>query len=90
MSAVTADEVRVTLVEFLNETHGEGAYSAADLADDCDLLLSGMIDSLGLLDLVATLQARFGEEMDFEDLDPDDMTIVGPLVKFVTEQASAK
>jgi len=27
-----------------------------DLADDCDLLLSGMIDSLGLLDLVTAIQ----------------------------------
>ncbi|MBL8554530.1 MAG: hypothetical protein JNL41_09650 [Phenylobacterium sp.] len=88
MSAVTADDVRAVLAEFLNATHGDGAYSPADLADDCDLLLSGMIDSLGMLSLVETLQQRFGEELDFEELDPEDMTVVGPLASFVVERVA--
>jgi acyl carrier protein len=58
------------------------------MPEDCDLLLSGMIDSLGLLDLVAAIQEFAGREIDFEILDPEEMTIVGPLCRFVSEQVS--
>jgi acyl carrier protein len=47
-----------------------------------------MIDSLGLLDLVAAIQEFAGREIDFEILDPEEMTIVGPLCRFVSEQVS--
>jgi acyl carrier protein len=55
-----------------------------DLPDNCDLLLSGLIDSLGLLELVMAIQERFGREIDFEALDPEHMTEVGPLCRFVS------
>lgn len=54
------------------------------LADDCDLLLSGYIDSLGLLELVAALSEFTEREIDFEALDPEKMTVVGPLSEFVS------
>jgi acyl carrier protein len=66
------------------EANGRGA--SEDLPEDCDLLLSGMIDSLGLLDLVSAIQEFAGHEIDFEILDPEEMTIVGPLCRFVSEQ----
>jgi acyl carrier protein len=47
-----------------------------------------MIDSIGLLDLVAAIQEFAGREIDFEILDPEEMTIVGSLCRFVSEQVS--
>jgi acyl carrier protein len=66
------------------EANGRG--TCEELPEDCDLLLSGMIDSIGLLDLVAAIQEFAGREIDFEILDPEEMTIVGPLCRFVSEE----
>jgi acyl carrier protein len=70
------------------ERHANGRGACEDLADDCDLLLSGMIDSIGLLNLVAAIEEFAGCEIDFEQLDPEEMTIVGPLCRFVSERVS--
>ena len=68
------------------ELSEQGREVPASLTDDCDLLLSGFVDSLGLLELMTALQDHFGREIDFGELDAEQMTIVGPLRKFVAEQ----
>ena len=65
---------------------GSGRGVCEDLPEHCDLLLSGMIDSIGLLELVAAIQEFAGRDIDFEILDPEEMTVVGPLCRFVSEQ----
>jgi acyl carrier protein len=87
MNAVTPDDVQSFLREHLAKSLREqGREIPAELPDDCDLLLSGYIDSLGLLELMTALQDHFGREIDFGELDAEQMTIVGPLRKFVAEQ----
>ena len=46
-----------------------------------------MIDSFGFLELVATIEAEYGIELDFEGMDPRRITTLGPLVQHVREQA---
>lgn len=88
MNGVDAAGVRAALVGFLNSQSRGKAIDPAALTDDYDLLLSGLIDSLGLLNLMAMLREEFGVQVDFETLDPEQMTIVGPLCGFVVEQAA--
>jgi acyl carrier protein len=91
MSVRTPSDVRAFLKDYLGrklKVNGRGACE--DLPDDCDLLLSGMIDSIGFLELVAAIQDFAGRDIDFEILDPEEMTIVGPLCRFVSEQASQR
>jgi acyl carrier protein len=91
MSAVTPSEVRLFLQDYVNRKLKEtGRGSFEDLPDDCDLLLSGIIDSLGLLELMAVLEEFSGAEIDFELLDPEEMTIVGPLCRFVSQQTTLR
>ena len=87
MSVVSPDDVRRFLIDFIQKrlaTQGEDPLN--ELSDDCDLLLSGVIDSLGLLELVTAVNEHYGREIDFEDLDPEQMTIVGPLCDFVADR----
>jgi acyl carrier protein len=87
MSAVTPDDVRLFLTGFIQKRLVAQAQDLPnELSDDCDLLLSGVIDSLGLLELVTAVNQHYGREIDFETLDPEQMTVVGPLCKFVAEQ----
>jgi acyl carrier protein len=63
------------------------AMEPADVADDFDLREAGVLDSLGFLELVTALEDELGIELDFDDIDPDLLTTVGPLVAHVADQA---
>jgi acyl carrier protein len=87
MSAVSPGDVRIFLKGFIQRRlAAQGQDPLDELPDDCDLLLSGVIDSLGLLELVTAVNDHYGREIDFEDLDPDHMTIVGPFCDFVADR----
>ncbi len=58
-------------------------------ADDLDLRGSGMIDSLGFIELVAAIEDSLEIEIDFEGIDPDQITTLGPLAHYVHAQAEA-
>jgi acyl carrier protein len=89
MRSVTPEEVRIFLLQHLDQKlEGNGQSKRESLPEDCDLLLSGIIDSIGLLELVGAIQEFVGVEIDFEALDPEQMTIVGPLCRFISEQTS--
>jgi len=90
MNELTPADVRVFLKDYLDrKLTANGRSAVQDLPENCDLLLSGMIDSIGLLEVVTALQRFAGREIDFEILDPEQMTIVGPLCRFVSEQAAS-
>ena len=54
-----------------------------------DLLLEGVIDSFGVVELVLMLEQRFGVEFDFDELEADDMTRIGPLAAYVERKLDA-
>ena len=54
-----------------------------DVGDTTDLLNSGIIDSLGVLDLVAFLQQEFVVVVDEGDFIPENFKSIECMVKFV-------
>ena len=87
MSEANSEQIRKFLQQYILEKSIAGGKSTPEeLPDDCDLLLSGMIDSLGLLDLMTAIQEHCKREIDFEALDPEQLTVVGPLCRYVSEQ----
>jgi len=91
MNEASSEQIRTFLQQYILEKSRAGGKGApGELADDCDLLLSGMIDSLGLLDLMTAIQEHCQREIDFEALDPEQLTIVGPLCRYVSEQLAAR
>lgn len=89
MNDVTPGEIRAFLAKYLAEKlSAQGRELSADLSDDSDILLLGLVDSLDLLELMAAVQEYCGREIDFGELDPEQMTVVGSLCRFVSEQAT--
>jgi len=85
MSRVSAEQVRQFILSYLStKLYSSGRTLPSDLKDDYDLVREGVIDSLGMLRLTVELEAHFGE-IDFAELDPEEMTIVGPLCRYVAE-----
>jgi acyl carrier protein len=56
------------------------------IGDDFDLLTEGVIDSMGLIELVGSLEKEYGMELDMSGMDTEQLTLLGPLSKFVSAQ----
>jgi acyl carrier protein len=77
-----ADSIKQFVIdEFLPDV------SVSELDADHDLLADGVIDSLGLLKLIAWLEDRFELSVDDTALDPDNFRTVTAIDAFV-EQAT--
>ena len=74
--------IRETLSRQLGQTQ---AASLNGLPDDCDLLLSGILDSLAFVELIAAICQFCGRDIDFDGLDPEQMSVVGPLCEYVAD-----
>jgi acyl carrier protein len=89
MTAASTKDVRMFLESYLTQKLREqGREMPVDLPDDCDLLLSGIIDSVGLLELISAVQKYCDREIDFEGLEPESMTVLGPLCRYISENMS--
>jgi len=58
------------------------------LTDDLLLLESGIIDSLGVLDVVGFLEETFGIKVEDEELTPENFGSVNCMVSFVSQKRS--
>lgn len=56
---------------------------ASELTTDYDLLANGVVDSLGLLKLIAWIETEFGVTVDDAALDPDNFRTVDAIDAFV-------
>jgi acyl carrier protein len=89
MNKVTTEQVRNFLIgKYSGAIKGVGLDPAA-LPDDFDFLLSGVVDSFGILEMVSSIEERFGIELDLASLDAEQMTILGPLSRYVAEATSS-
>jgi acyl carrier protein len=91
VNQTSADDVRGFILDHVaRQLHVQGRSLPDDLPDDYDLMLSGLIDSLDLLELMTALGDHCGGEIDFEALDPEQMTILGPLSRYVADEATRR
>jgi len=80
---VTAASIRQFLVTRYFEPIEALGLIPGDLPDDFDLLLNGVIDSFGILEMISAIEEEFGIQLDLEALDAERITIIGPLSHFV-------
>ena len=58
------------------------------IAPDFDFLERGIIDSLGVLEMITAIEQNFGITVDLEGLDAADLTVLGPLCDYITKTAT--
>ena len=76
-------EVRGLILEACGPALADFGITAADAAGDLDLRGSGMIDSLGFVEVIVALEEKLDIEIDLEDLDPEQITVLDPLATYV-------
>ena len=73
--------------EFLRKRFADSVVATDDEAeswpDDYDLMLEGVIDSFGVLEMVGAVEELLEGPLDLEELDPELITKVGPFARFV-------
>ena len=84
MDSVTSDDTSEIIREFIR-----GRFplaSSKNLTHDLSLLESGIVDSLGVLDLVGFVEERFGIVAQDEDLVPENFDSIDALARYVRER----
>ena len=92
MSRVSADQVRAFILDRFAEHFSGKGLSPDEVPDDFDLMIEGVVDSLGVIELIAAVEEEYGLELDFEDFDAEELTLLGPFSRFVavkSEEGSA-
>jgi acyl carrier protein len=87
MNGTSEAEIREFLLEQLMEQLQVASVAPEDVDDSTDLLGSGIVDSLAVLELMTVVSDRFGVEDDWEDLDPEILLVVGPFCRYAAMHA---
>lgn len=87
MNYITPDQVRQFLLARYSQSIKEMGMDPTQLPDNFDFLLSGVIDSFGILEMVSSIEDEFRIQLDMATLDAEQITILGPLSDYVAENA---
>jgi acyl carrier protein len=83
MKEVTPDNIRTFLLTRYSEPMSAMRVHIAEVPDDFDFLLTGVIDSFGILEMVSAIEKEFAIQLDLELLDAEDITKIGPLARYI-------
>jgi acyl carrier protein len=84
-----AAAARAKILDFCGSALAAYGIDPSAAGDDFDLRASGAIDSLGFVELVVMLEETFGVELELEELDPETLTVLGPLSEHVGARVAA-
>jgi len=85
VSQASAERIRALILSECANSPALFGSTEESVPDDFDLRAQGVIDSLG----VVALESVLGFELDFEGLEPEHLTVIGPLSRYVAAQAAA-
>lgn len=80
-------QIREFILEELTPKLEALGIPRAEVTGDFDLVGSGVLDSLAFIEFVGAVEDRFKFEMDFEDLDPAEFTIMDGFLRCALENA---
>ena len=87
MTSLNSTEVRQFLLAKYSKQLSAMRVQPAEVPDDFDFFLRGVIDSFGIIEMVGSVEEQFGIELDLSNLDAEQMTILGPLSRYVAQNA---
>jgi len=82
---MTAEQIKSQVKDFIFEQFFLNTDDG-DLPNDVSLLESGIVDSTGILELLAFLEESYGITIEDEELVPSNLDSVNNVVSFVTRK----
>jgi acyl carrier protein len=86
MMSGSGECVRALILAQLKQPLVEMGLEPTAITDEFDLLTSGLIDSLGIVELISAIEQQLGIAIDLSELDPEYLTSVGPLSRYIETQ----
>ena len=86
-STMNVDEIRQKLRHFILENYLFSDDEAA-LGDDDSFLDGGILDSMGILELIEYLDEGLGIKVEGDELVPDNLDSINSLLKFISIKSS--
>jgi acyl carrier protein len=83
-----ATEIQEFILARLTHKISAKGLSPKSLPDRFDLYAEGLIDSLGLLELLSSVEDQFGISVDLQGMSPDELTLLGPLARHMASSFS--
>lgn len=83
MTRRSVQDVKVLILSYLEPSMLPPGLAPENVPDDFDLRAEGVVDSLGFVQLITDLEEHLGFDIDLADLDPGDLTTVGPLSRHI-------
>jgi acyl carrier protein len=88
MSMVSREDGLRRIMDWVRTHSLESEWDRDALDPSTDLIASGILDSVGFLDLLSFLEELTGCEVDLSDIDPTDFTTAGGLAAFALRDSS--
>ena len=89
MNDLTPEKVREFLICRYGQSISGAGANPAELPDAFDFLLSGVIDSFGILEMIEEIENEFEIQLDLTNLSAEEFTVLGPLSRFIAANAKA-
>jgi acyl carrier protein len=86
---ISAEDVKVYVLNYLSRGLPANDLDGLKNDDGFDFLGTGTIDSLGVITMIAAMEAHFKISVDFERIDPEEFTVLGGFCRYVAEHAVA-
>ena len=85
MNKPTPGQVREFLLGKYSEPIKALGLEQTVVPDDFDLLTNGVVDSFGILEMITAIEEQFNLQLDMANLDAEQLTILGPLCRYVAD-----
>ncbi len=89
MKEVAPEDIRKFLLTRYSEPITAMRLNIMELPDDFDFLLSGVIDSFGILEMITAIEDEFQIQLDLSLLDAEDITKIGPLTRYIAKNMNS-
>ncbi len=81
---LTDEKIKLKIIKFIKNNFPLNE----ELNDDDSFFDSGIIDSIGVLELVAFIEKKFNVKIDDEELIPDNLDSVNKILNFIKDKLS--
>ena len=86
---LSAPAVRAYVIAYMNELAERLGVSDLDFNDDTRLLDTGVVDSVGFIELMLATEEHFGISLDLDRHDPAEFTTLGGFVHAIVASRAA-
>lgn len=82
-TSYTSTDIQQYLLRHFKTEIADLGLDPSTLPPEFDFLETGVVDSLGILDMISSIEQQFAITVDLEGLDAEQLTILGPLCDYI-------